>query len=374
MSYTIYGDIAVVNKDAGIKTDKLPAGAWTINTDPVGNYSLARTTLTGIPEVLYGETEERAQRIISAYKRRSALGKNTGVLLSGTKGSGKTMLAKLVATRLIAEGVPVVLVTQAYTDAGFIELMSTMPDNVVVLFDEFDKVYEKKQDQESLLTVLDGTGSANKLFMLTKNSGWLSEFFVNRPSRILYTFDYDKITKETLLDYLEHNLDNMDHVPSFQRLWDVSTELSFDVIQGIVEELNAYPEETFKSCLNIMGIALGSGEGWSLEVVEVNGKKLSENWTSYPGNFSPMGLISGQHRPRVYLNTPSQELLQEIGTSSILDKDGDDDYFIELDGTKYNVELMEAGKIAIQQTTVGDTFRVVLSPKQYRSANLSSAF
>ena len=47
MSYTIYGDIAVVDKEAGVKSETLPAGFWTVSRDPLGNYSRSSFTING---------------------------------------------------------------------------------------------------------------------------------------------------------------------------------------------------------------------------------------------------------------------------------------------------------------------------------------
>ena len=372
MSYTIYGDIAVVDKEAGVKSDTLPAGFWTVSRDPLGNYFLSRGDLTGVPSVLYGETEKRAAHIISTYQRRAAEGKNTGVLLSGTKGSGKTMLAKVISRKLASEGLPVIMVTQAYSDANFLELMSKIADKAIVIFDEFDKVYEKKQDQEALLTLLDGTGSGNKLFILTKNSGFISEFFLNRPSRVFYSFNYDKISLETMLDYLEKNLENAEHQEHFQRLWDVSIELSFDVIQGIVEELNFYQDMSFKECLNMMGISLGGEAKWDVSSITVNGKAAEVNWVSHWSGFSPMNFLSGVKTLDIYLRPAVGEDVQEAFEESsavILDEDGDPR--IHLNATKWKTDLIAGGKLVVYSDTPGDSFRVVLEPNTTRSANLS---
>lgn len=371
MSYTIYGDIAVVDKEAGVKSDTLPAGFWTVSRDPLGNYFLSRGDLTGVPSVLYGETDKRAAHIISTYKRRAEQGKNTGVLLSGTKGSGKTMLAKVISRKLATEGLPVIMVTQAYSDANFIELMSKIAEKAVVIFDEFDKVYEKKQDQEALLTLLDGTGSGNKLFILTKNSGFISEFFINRPSRVFYSFNYDKISLETMLDYLDKNLVNKEHQESFQRLWDVSLELSFDVIQGIVEELNFYEDMTFKACLDMMGISLGGEAKWDISSVIINGKAAEVTWVSHWSGFSPMAFLGGIKTLDIYLRAPTAENKEEFENCSAVLMDEDGDPKIHLNATKWKTDLIAGSKLVVYSDDAEDNFRIVMEPNTTRTANLS---
>lgn len=375
MKYTIYGNVAVTNKDYGVNTDKLPAGVWTVNCDPNGNYSLSRVDNFEVPSKLYGETEARAQHVLKTFERRSSKGSNTGMLLSGTKGSGKTMLAKVLSNRLLEQGIPTILVTQPYADQGFLEMMSKITDKALVLFDEFDKVYEKKEHQEALLTLLDGTGSGNKLFALTKNSGFISEYFINRPSRIFYNFGYDKISLETLFDFLNKNLDDKSLEDSFQRLWDVSSELSFDVIQGLVEELNAYPELTFKEVLSMMGISLGSSAKWDITSIVVNGKIAKLSWVGSWHNFTPAAFLGGSYTLEMCLHTPDTEDLEAALASSSYVLVDDEGYArMDLNANKMKVDLIAGGKIVVFSDTPEDTFRIVLEPISTVGASLASVF
>lgn len=360
-TYTQYGDVVVVNKDFGIELDNLVADLYIVNRDPLGNYFLSRSPLASVPEVLYGETEDRADHIIKTFHRRAERGVNTGVLLSGTKGSGKTMLAKVISRKLAALGIPTIMVTQGYTEANFLELMTKIGDKAVIMFDEFDKTYDKRESQEALLSLLDGTGSGNKLFLLTKNSGFISEFFLNRPSRVFYNFNYDKISLDTMMDYLDRNLQNKEaHMTGFQRLHDVSIELSFDVIQGIVEELNAYPDMEFKECIDMMGISLSSGRGeWQIASITVNGKAIKVGHVSGIYGFNPMKFMANQMQITAYLK-PNAEDIEMLRGSSYVEVDDEDDCEIRFSASTATCDLAEGGKIVIESKTPGDTMRIVI--------------
>ncbi len=86
MKYTIFGDVAVVNKEYGVEANKLPAGVWVVNCDPHGNYSLVRGESFSLPNTLYGETKDRAAHVIKTFARRSKEGKNTGGVTDRDKG------------------------------------------------------------------------------------------------------------------------------------------------------------------------------------------------------------------------------------------------------------------------------------------------
>ena len=129
---------------------------------------------------------------------------------------------------------------------------------------------------------MDGVGGYNKLFVLTKNDGYVSEFLRNRPSRIFYSFSYKKLPKSTLDDYLDKNLVNKAFLNDFETLYNLSSDLNFDVVQSLVEELNRYPDDKFTDALNLMGITINDGGIRSAKEIvtfKVNGVERKDDIT-----------------------------------------------------------------------------------------------
>ena len=179
-------------------------------------------------------------------------------------------------------GIPTISIGSPFNGEDFINFMSKIKQPVMVMVDEFDKLYAEKEHQDGLLTLLDGVGGYNKLFVLTKNDGYVSEFLRNRPSRIFYSFSYKKLPKSTLDDYLAKNLENKAFVGDFETLYNLSSDLNFDVVQSLVEELNRYPDDKFTDALNLMGITINDGGTRSAKEIvtfKVNGVERKDDIT-----------------------------------------------------------------------------------------------
>ena len=100
-----------------------------------------------------------------------------------TGNSGKSLLAKQL---MIEAKLPVLVIEEAFKGSKFNDFINSIDQEIVVFFDEFEKVYKEQEDQEELLTLFDGVISSKKIFLLTANKDNINEFFENRPSRIKY--------------------------------------------------------------------------------------------------------------------------------------------------------------------------------------------
>lgn len=129
---------------------------------------------------------------------------------------------------------------------AFNRVISNIDEPALIIFDEFDKVYEEEH-QTALLTLLDGVINTKKLFMFTMNSGKVSEFFMNRPGRIYYKFDYSGLEVDFVKEYCADTLKNKSHLVEIEMMVDMFAMFSFDMLQALVEEVNRYDESPYKA-------------------------------------------------------------------------------------------------------------------------------
>lgn len=255
-SFIQSGNVFFAERNKGNEVPMLPPAIYTIQFNEMAGFYLERVEDFGMPEKTYGNNDGRADKIINTFMTRE--NKNTGVLLSGNKGSGKTLLSKSVCVKLVEAGIPVLLVETAFAGPVFTAFINYIEQRCALFIDEFEKKYRKDEDQNLLLSLMDGTGVGNKMFLLTSNNEKVSEFLLSRPSRVFYHWHYGKLPEDVFMAYCDEVLHNKVHMNNLKTLLAISTDMSFDVLQSIVEELNRYPEETFLQTLMDMNINFGS--------------------------------------------------------------------------------------------------------------------
>jgi hypothetical protein len=179
----------------------------------------------------------QADRILYTFRQRD---KNTGVLLVGEKGSGKTLLSKQIAC---SSGMPTIIINEKFTGDEFNSFLASITQQCVVLFDEFEKIYDKEA-QEKVLTLLDGTYQSRKLFLITSNDKWgLDTNLRNRPGRIYYHIEFSGLEESFIREYCADNLVNVSKTEDIVRVSSMFDQFNFDMLASVVEEVNRYDED-----------------------------------------------------------------------------------------------------------------------------------
>lgn len=263
-------------EDADSFQETLPVGIYTVAFSQMIGFYLERSpTIQKAPTKLYGDVITRSERIINTFNDRATHGKNTGVLLTGVKGSGKTMLTKKISEMMMSNGIATILVGGNINENnidGFIKFMNLFDGRVVILFDEFEKNFDR-DTQTKMLTLFDGITAGTKLFLLTVNDEYkLNTFLLNRPGRIYYRFDYHGLETAFVREYLEDNLKNKfaidGTVDKIERSF--RNTFSFDMLQSVVEEMNRY-DLSFADAASVLNIDV---KDVSYKAELIKGKKV----------------------------------------------------------------------------------------------------
>jgi DNA polymerase III delta prime subunit len=227
------GEIRLTNAEAIVET--IPNGIYDLRMDQNGIYFSKREGFS-FPEKIYGDDSTFADRCIRTW---DSLGHGIAALLSGPKGCGKTLTAKQIATKADC---PVLVMGSAFGGTEFMSFLNQLPCRVVVLIDEFEKLYDSQEKRNSMLSVLDGTGVHRHLFLLTTNNEDVGEFFLNRPGRIRYHRRYDGLDMSILKEMIDDRvIDTTIREALYKTLEDLGS-LSPDVLNSLITECLIHEE------------------------------------------------------------------------------------------------------------------------------------
>ena len=229
--------VRIVGNAEAIK-DGLDPATYVAKKD-LGGFYLDQIENMELPEKIYGGIDSRVERVLNTFGDRPG---NTGILLKGEKGSGKTLMVKMISRRMRELGFPTIIVNTEFSGEDFNTFIADLSDACLIVFDEFEKVYGDTAQQE-ILTLLDGTIRTKKLFVFTCNDSWrLNSYMGNRPGRIYYSWEYRGLTEDFIREYCDGSLNDMNNLQDLLDLAAMFTDFNFDMLKAVVEELNRYGE------------------------------------------------------------------------------------------------------------------------------------
>jgi hypothetical protein len=279
----------VSSKEALDLHELLPAGNYVVKEMPMdGPLYLEMIDSFEIKGKRYGDLDKNTDRILNTFMDRTA---STGVMLAGEKGSGKSLLAK----NLAIEGakrldIPCIVINAPWVGDKFNAFMQTIEQPCMVLFDEFEKVYNA-EDQEQALTLLDGVFPSKKLFVLTCNDKWrIDQHMRNRPGRLFYMLDYKGLDAGFITEYCNDNLKTelLMHTEKLCQIAALFAQFNFDMLKATVEEMNRYNESP-EDALRMLNVKpeFDSGNKFTVKLIK-DGEELadteleSQEWSGNP--------------------------------------------------------------------------------------------
>ena len=256
----------IVNKPTGLDYDLINGKVYNLKWDRYNGMSyFEEDGSLSLPAKVYTTKSDDIfiKRVNTYFQKTSKL--STGVMLSGIKGTGKTVMAKVIAKN---SNLPIIVVDEDYPTGRINDFFRKFETPVTIIFDEVDKHW----DTEDLLGWLDGVQTnAKKLVLFTcNNEDRVNDYLKDRCSRVRY------------IRHFEAN-DNARFLREILRDKGIAEDnnfglLSIDNILSFIDEKLLFPELSNEEIFNDMNISSKKGKKNIIEETPDEEDEDDDDW------------------------------------------------------------------------------------------------
>lgn len=282
INFIISGQKTFVEKfPDDVRTEKLKNKLYSLEfSREEGFFLLDIADQYTLPEKIYANPYEVAKRIIKTHYNNKG---NTGILMTGLKGTGKSLLLKIIANEMINIGVPVIQINKPFNGEDIFNFIENIGE-CVLIFDEFGKNYKAYDNggpnQLNLLSLLDGLGNAKRMHLFTENEvNLISEYLINRPGRVYYHFKFSRLSDDIIREYCADLSVPEEITTELLNLSSKLKVLSFDVINCLVKEWFQYGGKLMDH-INILNVTMckdpDQKEVTLISMTREDGSKISD--------------------------------------------------------------------------------------------------
>lgn len=228
----------IIPKPKGADYELIKGGVYDLKWDRYEGHAIfTENGKLNLPNKIYELPEDKLfkTRVLNNFNNND---KSVGIMLAGTKGTGKTMLAKVIAKE---SNLPIIIVDSQYPANRLVTFFKQFTTPVCVIFDEIEKNF----NTEFMLDFLDGVEkTTKKLVLMTCNElHRISEYLQDRCSRVRYVRKYSPSDNLAFLPMLieDKQIKNAKEVEEFIKT--KFTLPSIDNINAFLDEVKELEDE-----------------------------------------------------------------------------------------------------------------------------------
>lgn len=336
---------SIVRIDTNALRNELPAGIYSVDFHPMMGFSLSRRNdFFEIPVKVFGDVQRKVDRLMKRYTANGEI----SALLSGAKGSGKTLLAHIFCNEAIKNGKAVILVDQDFDNPiGLKEFLCDVGD-AVYIFDEFAKTFST-ESQKAMLDFFSGSNYSKRATFVIENR-WsdINEFMLDRPGRIRFHFKYDKLSMAVVVEVCQHYKLSLETTRMIVNYAARSYTIGMDTLSRIIEECIMDDIQTkvdFDALVEDLNIPTNYEIEYKITDIVFNGKHFSPlglNSLSPRANHLSGDFSGAENHPLVkelLLVAETNDKIRAVVDNAKYEKTDDDDNVIGFDYCWYDLNI-----------------------------------